>query len=274
MPNPLLSQIAKYRDRLDRQSEADLERLISAYGRMSQRLKDKVDLLILELERDPAQAVKNMSRYSELVAALNSEFAKYNVYLETELERIAAAAQVQAQADAVALIKSSIQTAFPKINPKAVAIAKATVLAPDAARWARIHELAPLQAQYIIDKLLQGINLGWGYEKLGKQIVDALGLSLSDALRWARTVQMEAYRETSHATMEQNDYIDGWTWWAQLDEATCTGPGSCTEMHGTFHPMTERLSDLTLHIWNDRCVELPHVVGDENPVTGEPVESE
>ena len=47
--NPLLAQVAKYRARLDKQNAADLDRLINAYGLMSARLKDKVDLLLLEI---------------------------------------------------------------------------------------------------------------------------------------------------------------------------------------------------------------------------------
>ncbi len=145
-----------------------------------------------------------------------------------------------------------------------------SILAPGSPAWKRLHELVPLLAQHIIDTMEEGIRMGYGYEKLGAMIVDDLGLGLADALRWARTIQMEAYRETGHETMLENpDFIDGWTWFAQVDESTCEG---CSEGHGTFHDASESLNDLTPHIWNCRCVELPHVIGDPNPVTGEPIE--
>jgi len=274
-----LDLIAKYRARLDKQSQQDLDRLINAYGLMSQRLKDKVDLLLLEIERNPDANIMQMKRYKDLVTALNAEFTKYDTYLETELEAIQAKAQSQARLDSAALIAAALAifglTVKPGQIPQSAAAlganpASSTILVPGSAAYKRLHELAPLQAQNIIDKLLEGINRGYGYEKLGAMIVDDLGLALSDALRWARTIQMESYRETSHNTMlENSNFIDGWTWFAQLDEATCD---PCRESHGSFHDAGESLSDLTAHIWNCRCVELPHVIGDDNPITGQPIE--
>ena len=270
--NPLLAQVAKYRARLDKQNAADLGRLINAYGLMSARLKDKVDLLLLEIERNPDANITQMRRYNDLVDALNSEFARYDAYLETELQRITTEAQSQARLDSAALIAAALIARGLPVKPAQVPQSAVIpeVLAEGSAAWKRLHELAPLQAQTIIDNLLKGINSGYGYEKLGRLIVDDLGLGLSDALRWARTIQMEAYRETGHNTMlENSNIIDGWTWWAQVDDRTCE---SCAENHGTFHEAGESLTDLTTHIWNCRCVELPHVIGDDNPVTNEPIE--
>jgi SPP1 gp7 family putative phage head morphogenesis protein len=269
-----LDLIAKYRKRLDAQSADDIDRLVSAYGRMSQRLKDKVDLLLMEIERDPALVVTKTERYTELVAALNEEFAKYNVYLETELERIAAEASAQAAIDSRALVLQQLKDRGIGVSGQipAARVVQTSVFAEGSAAYTRLHELAPIQAQRIIDNLLQGINQGKGYKAIGKAIVDDLGLPLSDALRWARTTQMEAYREAGHNTMlENSDIIDGWTWFAQLDEATCD---PCKDSHGTFHTADESLTDLTAHIWNCRCCELPHVIGDPNPITGAPVESD
>ena len=272
--NPLLAQVSKYRARLDKQNAADLDRLINAYGLMSARLKDKVDLLLLEIERNPGANITQMRRYNDLVDALNSEFARYDAYLETELQRITTEAQSQARLDSAALIAAALIARGLPVKPAQVPQSSVIpeVLAEGSAAWKRLHELAPLQAQTIIDNLIKGINSGYGYEKLGRLIVDDLGLGLSDAMRWARTIQMEAYRETSHNTMlENSNIVDGWTWWAQVDDRTCDG---CREQHGTFHPVEEKLNDLTPHIWNCRCDFLPHVIGDPNPVTGEPIESE
>jgi SPP1 gp7 family putative phage head morphogenesis protein len=163
-----------------------------------------------------------------------------------------------------ALIAAALATYGISVPPKSVPVPRipSTILASHAER---LHELAPLHAQRIIDNLVKGINNGYGFQKLGRLIVDDLGLGLSDALRWARTVQMEAYRETSHNTMLQNEgIIDGWTWWAQVDERTCD---DCASSHGSFHTNDETLTELTTHIWNCRCVELPHVRGD--PIEGE-----
>ena len=241
---------------------------------MSQRLRDKVDLLLAEIQRNPALNVKNSARYKELIDALVDEYAKYTAYLETELQRITAQADTQAKLDSAALIAATLASYGLSVRPKQIPTAPAAsrILAPGTELYDRLHKLGGLQSQRIIDKLLEGIRGGWGYEKLGGQLVNDLGMGLTDALRWARTVQMEAYRETAHNTMlENSSFVDGWTWWAQVDERTCE---DCAGSHGTFHDASESLNDITTHIWNCRCVELPHVRGDDNPVTGEPVESE
>jgi SPP1 gp7 family putative phage head morphogenesis protein len=279
--NPLLAAIAKYRNRLDVVSERDLQRLISAYTSLAGRLKDKIDLLMLELEKAgietlTAGQVAKMSRFTQLISAIEAELAKYNIYLETELSQIAKAAMSQAILDSRALIRMTagnvgITGSFNSLNTGAIATIT-RLLAPDSPLFKRLQELAPEMAAQISRKILEGVGLGYGYEKLGRMIVDDLGLGLSDALRWARTTQMTAYRETSHATMAENsNVIDGWTWWAQVDDATCD---SCRDNHGSFHPAGDSLNDLTAHIWNCRCVELPHVIGDDNPVTGEPIEGD
>lgn len=272
---PILNDLAaQFRTRLDRQSMADLKRLIDAYGQMSARLRDKVDLLVQEIQLNPDANVIDMQRYKDLIQALNYEYSRWYTYLETELDGIVENARKQSRRDTAALIAAAFALVGLSVRPSRVpqSAAPVTVLSPGTEMYRRLHELAPQTAKRIIDNLLEGINLGYGYSRLGKMIVDDLGLGLSDALRWARTVQMKSYRETAHNTMMENgNIIDGWVWWAQVDERTCE---DCAGSHGTFHQAEERLNELTTHIWNCRCVELPHVRGDLNPVTGESVESE
>jgi SPP1 gp7 family putative phage head morphogenesis protein len=241
---------------------------------MSQRLKDKVDLLLLEIERNPGVNVTATQRYKDLIKALKAEYDKFAVYLETELEGIIARSEAQGKSDATALLVAALVAMGLQVTPAMIAqppvSSVPSVLAPGSPAYIRLQELAGIQSQRVIDALIEGINRGYGYEKLGGLIVDELGLGLADALRWARTTQMEAYRNTSHETMLENgNIVDGWTWWAQIDGSVCDG---CQEGHGTFHALDESLNDLTPHIWNCRCVELPHVVGDVNPITGEPTD--
>lgn len=95
------------RNRLDATSQKDLERLIAAYGLMSKRLKDKLDLLMLELKDTEytVASVKKMKRYKEFVNAVNDEFKKFNSYLEVELDGIVSRSESQGKADAIASIK-------------------------------------------------------------------------------------------------------------------------------------------------------------------------
>ena len=91
MPDsPLILQAVRFRARLDAASTRDLERLINAYTSLAGRLKDKIDLLVLQLEKMGIEnittgQVARMSRYTQLVNAIADELGKYGIYLETEL---------------------------------------------------------------------------------------------------------------------------------------------------------------------------------------------
>lgn len=268
MPNsPLLSAALKFRARLDAASQVDLDRLIAAYAQLAQRLQDKIDLLVQELLLNPGMTpaqIGRMARYKDLVEAVAAELQKYGVYLETELSVIARAALAQSEADAFALIRMALQQAgytgaFNHLPANAIKMLLG-FLQPDGALYKRIQELAPGLAQRIADKILEGVGLGYNPQKVGTLIADELGWGLTDALRWARTTQMYSYREASRANFAANsDIIDGWVWFAQLDDSTCE---SCVANHGQLFGLDETLDD---H-WNGRCVMIPHVSGDPNPV--------
>lgn len=122
-----------------------------------------------------------------------------------------------------------------------------------------IKNLQPSLTERIIDQITENIGLGRNPRVTAQNIADLLGTGLADAVRWARTTQMEVYRETNSETMRANENIlDGWYWFAQLDDNTCE---VCREEHGTFHELDE---DLDGH-WNCRCTQIPHVRGDDPP---------
>lgn len=271
MPDsPLLSQAIRYRLRLDSASQRDLDRLIAAYEQLAGRLKDKIDLLVMELAANlelTTGQVARMGRYKDLVTAIANELQKYGVYLETELGGIANAALSQSVLDMRALVRLSaggigITGGFNALPVNAIKTLLG-FLEPDGPLYQRLHELAPLTAQTIADKILEGVGLGYNPQKVGRTIVDDLGQGLTSAMRWARTTQMYTYREAGRATMAANaNILDGWVWFAQLDE-TVPPCESCLANHGQLFGLDEVLDD---H-WNGRCCALPHVAGDDNPVT-------
>jgi hypothetical protein len=102
--NPILLTAAKYRARLDKQSADDIKRLIDAYTAMAARLKDKIDLLVLEIEAAgmenlAVEQVARMERYKELMKAIKTELGTYGNYLKTDIDRIAREAISQATLD-------------------------------------------------------------------------------------------------------------------------------------------------------------------------------
>lgn len=277
--SPLIAQVMKYRSRLDRQSSADIARLIEAYKALALRLKDKVDLLTSDIaqigiENITRADIAKMARYKDLINSIQTELAQYDSYLVIELDRIANAALAQAELDIQALTRLSamlydkdgnaldvlqIVGGFNKLPVESI---KNLIgfLDPEGPLFQRILALAPLYAQSIAAKILEAVGLGYSPFKLGRMITNELGLGLSDAIRWARTTQMWTYRETTRASMAANqDVLDGWVWFAQLDGNTC---GACLSEHGKVHPITDMLDG---H-WNCRCDMLPLTKGRDNPI--------
>ena len=265
--NPLIESAIKYRLRLDKQSAADINRLINAYTQLAARLMDKQDLLLAELgtgEWTQAQ-VRKMSRYQTLLAAITDELNRYNQYLGVELNRIANDAVSQSILDYKQLMSyagGGVVGAFNSLPTNAIKTLLG-FLEPDSPLFQRLNELAPMLAQSIGEMILEGVGLGYNPVKTGKMITNMLGWGLTDSMRYARTVQLWTYREASRATMAANaNILDGWVWFAIMDEAVppCE---SCLANHGKLFPINQPLDD---H-WNGRCVALPHVAGDANPVT-------
>ena len=266
MPDNLIETAVKYRYRLDRQSTADIRRLVDAYSSLAARLMDKQDLLLAELgtgEWTQAQ-VRKMDRYNNLLQAITDELNIYNNYLGIELDGIANRSVSQAALDYKSLIglAGGELSGFNQLPINAI---KQLIgfLEPGGALMTRLTQLAPLMAQSIGDMILEGVGLGYNPVKVGKMITNMLGWGLTDALRYARTTQLWTYREASRVTMAANSNIlSGWVWFAIMDEAVppCE---SCLANHGKLFPINEPLDD---H-WNGRCVALPQVKGDANPVT-------
>lgn len=155
----------------------------------------------------------------------------------------------------------------PKTNrpvSQAVLDALDDLLEPGSPVYERLKKLTDTNIEYVIGLLEDAIQEGKNPAVIGKLIAEqGLGIGLTDALRWARTVQMNAYRLGSQVTMGQNsDILDGWVWFALLDSAIppCE---SCLANHGKLFSLDESLDDHP----NGRCVAIPHVAGDDNPVS-------
>jgi hypothetical protein len=272
--NPLIAQALKYRNQLDAASEADIQRLIDAYGALAQRLQDKIDLLVAELTANPditTGQIARMSRYTDLLKATSAELQKYGNYLEVELGGIANNALAQSTRDALRLITiaaggAGITGGFNHLPIDAIKTLLG-FLQPDGPLYQGLQTIAPDTAQAVADGILEGVGLGYNPAKVADNIMSDLGQGLASALRLARTTPMWTYREASRANFSANsDVLDGWIWFAQLD--TSVPPcGSCLANHGKQFPLDQTLDD---H-WNGRCAMIPHVRGDDNPVdqTGE-----
>lgn len=114
-----------------------------------------------------------------------------------------------------------------------------------------LGQLAGEASGKVGDALTTAVALGYGPRKTATLVRESLGGNAARALTIARTETMRSYREATARTFEDNaDVLSGWVWTASLSTRTCA---MCLAMHGTVHPLTERLHSHP----NCRCVAVP-----------------
>lgn len=115
-------------------------------------------------------------------------------------------------------------------------------------------DIGPAAAQGAQDALFRAVATGSHPRVAARQLRTQLGIPLTRALTISRTEMIGAYRTSTLMAYENNsDLVQGWRWNAHLDARTCP---ACLALHGSVHPMTERMHE---HV-NGRCVPSPVLV--------------
>lgn len=265
---PVIVASNKYREQLARQDAQALTRLGETYARIYSRLNDKIELLIVQIgDEQPTQGqVVRLERYKALMQQTAEELQRFQGVLAEEILRSVDANIPLGELHARQLLSTSlvgnasIAGQF-NVLPKSTIESILGFLSPDSPLYAKIQELAPFTADEVTRAIVEGVGLGYNPRKIAKQIENAYGQGLTNALRMTRTVQLYSYREASRASYIANeDVLEGWYWGARLDSSTCI---SCISQHGTLHPLTERLNDHH----NGRCAMIPAVKGFPPPLS-------
>lgn len=91
--------------------------------------------------------------------------------------------------------------------------------------------------QALIESVAVGTNPADAAAAMVRRVQGAFEGGLARAVVIARTEQLDAYRQASHATWQANRHVmAGWMWCATLTGRTCP---SCLAMHGSIHPLDE-----------------------------------
>lgn len=253
----LLGQIMRAAERQDR---AALQRLIKAFGTLYRRLAPRVELIAERAAREaltPAQ-VARMSEVDALRRAAAAELDDFSGVLASEITAGATAAAALGAKHAASMLRAALAgtpAAGARIqSPTASALdVMLEWTRPGGKLRGRIDALAPFHAQQVADALVESIAAGRNPQATAALVQDMFSGGLTDALRMTRTAQLYAYRQATQLTYQANG-VEGWTWFAQLDDTTCL---SCVAMHGTTHPVDEILNDHH----NGRCTMVPIVAG-------------
>lgn len=261
-----LDLVSMLRDEFERGDAETARRIINAYQVIAERLAGDIDALVAQVppEGITSAQLKRLAAYNRLLEDVNREMTKFGGYLQVELSQ-SSREFIGKGLEAGRLMTASVggdAVIARWINLNAGAVEQLVgFLAPDSPLVDYIETIAPQTAERLQRYLLEGIGLGKNPRDIARLISRALGVSLTDALRLARTVNIYAYREANRASYIANsDVVQGWVWNSALQPGrTCM---SCVAMHGTVHGLDETLNDHH----NGLCTMLPLVVGAQNPV--------
>lgn len=161
--------------------------------------------------------------------------------------------------DQYSLIESGTGS-YSKVPRKALEALSAQ-LASDTPVRASLELYAQDSITEALDSMKKGLTLGWGSQRLAREMNSVVGGNLAKAMTIARTEVNRAYREASHITrLENASLLDGWYWLSSLRKDSCP---ACLLQHGTLHPLEERLNDHP----NGSCTTIPAISGVANPIS-------
>lgn len=259
----------QYRAALRVENDAALARLVQSYGRIYQRLQEKLEalqarILARQAAGEPFSVdwLRKQRRYQELMVQLREELERYSAVLEAEVDSLARAGIAAAERDALALTvvrmpvlgRGALRSVWNRLPSEAVETLLG-FLAEGSPLDTWLRGFGEAAAKRAGKALTESIALGFSPRDLAQVLRGQVGLPLTDALRVARTAQINAYREASRATYVANSrLVPTWTWVSALDPAgTCM---ACVARHGSVHPVSERLNDHD----NGWCVMVPNPV--------------
>lgn len=129
-----------------------------------------------------------------------------------------------------------VQLAFASIDPEALAamIGFAGDGSPLADLFAALGADGVAGAR---EALVRGVGLGYGAERVARDVRSALGITLLRATTISRTEMHRAYREGTRQAAVANDHLlEGWVWRAARDGRTCP---ACWAMDGRLFPTSQ-----------------------------------
>jgi len=254
----LLAWIQRIQKQQDAITNEYVRRILDYYqNRTLKVLNDKIKIVELKIEANPEitpGGIKKTTEYKELIVSVSDELEDFVNFASIEIDLASTQSVKNAVAD-IGVLAGNINMDMARIvTPSAVEILTG-YLAEDSVLYGRIGLWAGNSTAKVVQSIIDGVGLGRNPVKIARDIYKALGLSLQDAIRTTRTVQLYSYREATRANYIANsDIIKGWIWYTAMDDRTCM---SCLNMHGTFHELTEQLNDHH----NGRCTMLPYPFG-------------
>lgn len=250
----LLATIERIRNNLIKLQNQKMIDMARVYRNGTARFDADIELIAQKIaEGASKRELMNTPEYRRLIDGTAKALQEYSAYLTVDLQQEGQRFVQLGYDDSVAMLRAEtgdVAAVFRGV-PQEALDALGRYADPGKPLYKRLQELAPQSVDNITNMILDQVGKGLNPVTIAKNINNAYGLGLTDALRMMRTVQIYSYRDASHINYQANsDVVRGWVWNAKLDDRTCM---SCVAQHGSFHSVDEKLNDHH----NGRCVAVP-----------------
>jgi len=242
-----------------------IQKLITAYKRIYARVSPRIQNIVLKLQAQPTITVKQIATSAELVAlitAVSDELEDYTGYVKVELDLANQAALFLALTHVSQLYKE-----YGHQNVKVLPLEALDFLnewmKPGSPLLNRLSFMPETVQEAMRNVILEGVRLGRNPLQIARLLTNQFGMGFTDSARMMRTLQLYSYREATRANWIAGGIVEGWIWYATLDDRTCM---SCVNMHGTIHTLDENLNDHH----NGRCAMLSYPFGLDALNMGDP----
>lgn len=264
---PVIDQATRFRNELARHETSATNQVIDAYRLITNRLEDKLTLLMSRIEVLDSQnnlnanTIRKQAVWSSLLNQLEDEITKFGGYVDTSNTLAAKRALDLAGKHSQLLtavhfennpsLTQAFNATWDRLPTEAIETLLGFLQNDSELRSGLQNSLGYSATQNFQNKLLEGIALGYNPNKINALINQSLGEPLTWSLNTVRTTQLYAYREATRANYIANSgIIGGWKWYAALDNRTCL---SCVNKHGREFRSDQSLNDHH----QGRCTSIP-----------------
>ncbi len=247
-----------YQRALRRREQRAVREMLARWSEIWKRLQ--ADALALQREvRALEQAGKpvsrwkilQMERYQALMVQVRREmeaFGRDGEAMVRQLQRDGLATGAEMAAVQIEAM-GGVVNAFDRL-PVSALEHMVGFLADGSPLAALFRELGETTSRRIGDVLLEALAKGWNPRKTARGLRKEAGLSLTRALRIARTEQLRAFRAAAIAGYRSSGVVRGYRRVAVKSERTCI---ACLLKDGDFYELKEEFTD---HV-NGRCAVVP-----------------
>src|SRR5512146_298123 len=250
------------RKKLLRRDAAALAKVAKAYQQIYERTQLEMENLINKILANGGEMtlgqIQRLGQYKQLLETVQNEVDDFGTWFKLNTRQEAQALIAQASKDAQLLIREAVAgdarltAMIQSINPRVIETLLGFLDTNGELwkYWSR-GEAGETAAKKITQAIIENIGLGRNPRAWKTALADAMGSSLTSALRTARTIQLWSYREANRANYAANDHVvKGWQWLAELDDHVCP---ACVALHGKVFTLEEPMEG---H-WNCRCTIVP-----------------